>query len=157
MNRSIRKFIVSILMCQMVGIIGAVITMPAITTWYVGLIKPAFNPPSWIFGPVWTLLYLMIGISFFLIWNKKTKIETKQNAFIVFFIQLFLNAIWSPIFFGLKSPLVALLVIVALWISILLTIINFNKISKLASYLLIPYLLWVSFATVLNFSIWQLN
>lgn len=155
MRKKIVKFIVSILLCQMAGIIGVGFTTSAIPVWYDTLIKPSFNPPAWIFGPVWTMLYFLIGLSLFLMWINPTK--KKQKAFIFFFIQLFLNAIWSPVFFGLRSTSMGLIVIIFLWIFIVLTMFHFYKISKISAALLVPYFLWVSFASILNFSIWQLN
>jgi tryptophan-rich sensory protein len=157
MNKNIAKITGSILLCLAAGIIGGLITAPAIPAWYNGLNKPFFNPPPWIFGPVWTLLYILMGIALFLIWDKKGSGTIKQKSLVCFFIQLFLNAIWSPIFFGLHAPLAAFIVIVFLWIAILMTMTGFRKISKTAFWLLVPYLLWVSFASVLNFAIWQLN
>ena len=151
------KFAVSILICQMAGIVGLFFTTSAIPVWYNTLNKPFFNPPSWVFGPVWTILYAMMGISFFLIWTNKSQVPKKRQTIIVFFTQLLLNAIWSPIFFGMRSPFTGLVVIIILWIFILLTMFNFYKISKTAGLLLIPYFIWVSSATILNFSIWQLN
>ncbi len=155
MKKKIITFIASIFTCQMAGIIGVGFTASAIPLWYNTLNKPTFSPPSWIFGPVWTLLYTMMGIALFLIWNEKTR--NSRKALLVFSLQLFLNAIWSPVFFGLRSPFMGLLIITLLWISIILTMVNFYKISKRAAWLLVPYFLWVSFATVLNFSIWRLN
>lgn len=153
--RKTLQFFASILLGQLPGIIGVSSTISAISGWYSTLNKPFFNPPSWIFGPVWTTLYFLMGISFFLIWTDRSK--KKQKAYTFFFIQLVLNAIWSPVFFSLESPFMALFVIAALWIFIVLTIRQFYKISKPAAYLLVPYLFWVSFASILNFSIWQLN
>lgn len=157
MKKKIIQFVVSILVCQMAGIIGVGFTTSAIPLWYSTLNKPSFSPPPWVFGPVWTLLYTMMGIALFLIWTNKIQSEKKQQAILIFSTQLFLNAIWSPIFFGLQSLFIGLIVIILMWIFILLTIIHFSKISKVAAALLMPYLLWVSFATILNFSIWQLN
>lgn len=155
--KKIIKFLVSIFLCQMAGIIGIGFTSAAIPLWYNTLNKPFFNPPAWIFGPVWTLLYIMMGIALFLVWRKETQRQKKRKALLFFGLQLVLNAIWSPLFFGLRSPALGLIIIVFLWISILLTIINFYKLSKTATGLLVPYFVWVSFAAVLNFSIWQLN
>ena len=150
------KLIASIIICQLAGIIGAIFTTPSISGWYTNLNKPFFNPPSWLFGPVWTLLYLLMGISLFFVWNQKKGVKTK-TALIIFAIQLGLNALWSIIFFGLHSPLVAFLEIIVLWLFIILTIIKFFPISKISAYLLIPYLLWVSFAGFLNLFIVRLN
>jgi tryptophan-rich sensory protein len=121
------------------------------------LIKPPFSPPNWIFGPVWTILYTLMGISVYLVWRQGIHNSQVKTALIIFGVQLFLNAIWSPIFFGLRALFVALVVIIILWIAILLTILTFLKISKIAAVLLIPYILWVSLATILNYSLWILN
>ncbi len=157
MKKKILPLLASILVCQMAGLIGVAFTSSAIPIWYATLNKPTFNPPDWVFGPVWTILYTMMGVSLFLIGTSTLPNKKKRVAYSLFFIQLFLNAIWSPIFFGLHSPLLGLMVILLMWISIVLTMIDFYKISKTATVLLAPYLLWVSFATLLNFSIWQLN
>lgn len=151
------KLVISILICNAAGIIGSFFTSPTIPGWYASLVKPGFNPPGWIFGPVWILLYIMMGISLYLIWREG--LEKKQNriAAIMFGIQLILNSAWSIIFFGLHAPLVAFIEIIILWIAIAATIILFYRISKKASYLLLPYILWVSFAAVLNFAIFYLN
>jgi translocator protein len=149
------KLISSIVICQFAGILGSFFTVSSISTWYVTLNKPFFNPPNWIFGPVWITLYLLMGISLYLIWHNNT--NDSKPAWVVFFIQLGLNALWSLLFFGLKSPLLAFIEITFLWLFIVLTILFFYPHSKTASYLLIPYLLWVSFASVLNFSIFYLN
>jgi len=157
MKKKIIPLIVSILTCQLAGIIGAVFTISAIPLWYNNLTKPSFNPPSWIFSPVWTMLYIMMGIALFIVWTTKSKSKEKTEAILIFFLQLSLNALWSPIFFGAQSPFMGLIIIILLWITILITIIKFFKVSKVAGGLLVPYFLWVSFATILNFSIWQLN
>ena len=137
--------------------IGSVFTTSAINTWYTTLQKPFFNPPNWIFGPVWTLLYLMMGISLYLVWVTKTDKKERRQGITFFFIQLVLNVLWSILFFGLQSPAAALIGIIVLWFAILLTIKNFLQISKPAGRLLMPYLAWVSFATILNLSIVFLN
>ena len=149
------KLIVSIIFVELVGILGSFFTIGSISNWYSTLVKPSFNPPSWIFGPVWTILYLMIGVSFYLIWISKTK--QKSKAYWIFAIQLFLNGIWSIVFFGMHQILGALAIIALLWLAIILNMLAFYKISKTAGYLLGPYWIWVSFASVLNFSIWWLN
>ncbi len=152
----ILRLIASILVCQFAGFIGSIFTTPAIPTWYESLRKPFFNPPNWIFGPVWVTLYLLMGISLFLVWRRREdSLQTK--GFILFFIQLILNAFWSVAFFGFKSPFLGLVIIVFLWVAILFTIQHFYKISKPAAILLYPYMVWVSFAMVLNFSLWILN
>ena len=124
--------------------------------WYGNLLKPSFTPPGWLFGPVWTLLYIMIGIAGYFVWTVKDH-SLQKSAFIIYAIQLFFNGIWSWIFFGLHKIDLALLVILILWIFIIFNIFYFYKIKKLSGYLLIPYLLWVSFASILNASIWSLN
>jgi len=148
------KLLLSILICQSAGVIGSFFT---VSTWYLTLNKPFFNPPSWIFSPVWITLYLMMGISLYLIWNRQFKPRQTKIAVTIFGVQLVLNSLWSVIFFGFKLPLLAFVEIIFLWVAILTTIIYFYRISKPASYLLIPYLLWVSFAAVLNFSLVYLN
>ena len=145
------KLIVSIFVCEAAGILGSVFTINSVNTWYTTLNKPFFNPPSWLFGPVWTLLYLLMGISLYLVWEKK-KVNLKW-----FWTQLALNSIWSIIFFGLKNPSIAFVEIVFLWYSIFRTIKDFEKINKIAAILLYPYLFWVSFASVLNLAIVILN
>ncbi len=154
-SRNIIKLISAIIICQLAGIIGSIFTAPATRTWYTTINKPSFNPPSWIFSPVWISLFVLMGISLYLVWIKKSKI--KKKAITIFGIQLGLNALWSILFFGLKSPLAAFIEIIILWIAILMTIVYFRKISKIAAYLLLPYILWVSFAAVLNFSIFWIN
>lgn len=144
-----------IIFCEGVGLIGSVFTFSSIPVWYQALQKPSFSPPNYLFGPVWTFLYAMMGTSFYLIWISKSKL--RQNAINLFLVQLGLNALWSFLFFGLRNPALALAEIIILWIFIFLTIRSFWKISKISSYLLWPYLAWVSFATILNLSIWMLN
>jgi benzodiazapine receptor len=155
--RDIVEAVVSIVVCQGAGLIGSVATFPSIPTWYASLDKPPFNPPNWIFGPVWTTLYTLMGIAAFLVWRKGIRNREVKIALGIFLVQLVLNTLWSVIFFGLNSLAGGLVVIVVLWIAILLSIITFFRISKVAGALLIPYILWVSFATILNFSLWQLN
>jgi tryptophan-rich sensory protein len=151
------KLITSILICQGVGAIGALFTSPAISTWYATTQKPSFNPPNWIFAPAWTFLFLLTGISLYLVWSKGWEDKKIKPAVFVFGIQLILNLFWSLLFFSLQSPLYAFIEIIILWMAILLTINAFYRISKPAAYLLIPYILWVSFAAVLNFAIMTLN
>lgn len=151
------KFIFSILFVQAIGIAGSFFTFTSISDWYPALNKPGFTPPNWIFGPVWTILYLLMGISLFLVWKKGIKNEKVSSALTLFFIQLALNFLWSVIFFGLKMPGLAFFEIVILWIAILIVILKFLKLNKTAAYLLIPYFVWVSFASVLNLFIFLLN
>ena len=151
--KNIWKLVISIVLPFLASAIGGLFTASSVSTWYVDLIKPSFNPPSWIFGLVWTILYLLMGISLYLVWTKKYDKQT----FMIFGVQLFLNALWSILFFGMKLPFYAFIEIVFLWFAILMTIIYFYRINKISAYLLIPYLLWVSFAVVLNFAIFILN
>jgi translocator protein len=151
-----QKLVISVIGCEAVGLLGTPFTMKAIQEWYAFLNKPFFSPPNWLFGPVWTILYLMMGVAIYLIWKEKLTKRT-ELAKKLFLIQLGLNFIWTPIFFGLRSPLMGLIVIVAMWFMILLTIKKFLTINKLAAYLLVPYLMWVSFATILNLAILILN
>ncbi|MBI2405804.1 tryptophan-rich sensory protein [Candidatus Microgenomates bacterium] len=155
MSVKIPQLLLSIGVCLGAGFIGSFFTVSAIPTWYATLNKPIFSPPNWVFAPVWTTLYILMGISLYFVWVSKSKI--KQKVLTLFFIQLGLNALWSILFFGLKNPTLAFIEIVALWITIFLTIKYFYPISKLAAYLLVPYILWVSFASVLNVAIVLLN
>lgn len=156
------KLVIAIAVSEAAGIIGSFFTISAIPTWYAGLVKPALNPPAWVFGPAWTTLYALMGIAAWLVWRQwdqgdpSTRLRVK-TALAIFGLQLFLNAIWSIIFFGLHSPGWALVDIILLWLAIVWTMVVFYKISKPAAYLLVPYLLWVSFASYLNYSIWALN
>ena len=147
----------SIIICQLAGIIGSLFTAPSIPLWYANINKPSFNPPNWVFAPVWTTLYLLMGIALFLVWRKGLKEKDIKIAFAVFIFQLILNSLWSFLFFGLESPFAAFIEIIFLWIAILISIILFSRISKAAAILLIPYILWVGFASVLNFAFWRLN
>ncbi len=154
--REILKLVASVIVCQLAGFLGSLFTTPAIPTWYATLKKPFFTPPHWIFGPVWISLFILMGISLFYVWRRPDHPEFKK-AFIFFFVQLILNVLWSLAFFELRLPLLGLVDIILLWLVILLTIQHFSKVSKFAGVLLLPYLIWVSFATLLNFSLWILN
>ena len=149
------KLIVSVVFVLIIGFLGSIFTSPNINSWYVTLEKPAFNPPNYLFAPVWTVLYIFIGIALYLIWTSKSKYKT--IALWLFFIQLVLNFLWSYIFFSQKLINLAMFEIALLWVVIIACIYYFWKISKLASYLFIPYLLWVSFASILNYYILVLN
>ncbi|MFC2143906.1 TspO/MBR family protein [Candidatus Aenigmatarchaeota archaeon] len=151
------KLIVSIIICQVIGGIGSIFTAPSISTWYTTLAKPWFTPPNWVFAPVWITLFLLMGISLYLIWEKGLKEKRIKTAISIFGIQLALNAIWSIIFFGLQSPFYAFIEIIILWIAILATIISFYKISKPAGLILLPYIIWVTIASSLNYYVWILN
>ena len=164
------KLIIAIVVSELAGIIGSVFTTPSIAGWYATLVRPALNPPAWVFGPVWTTLFALMGISLFLIWREYDKLTLSEVeglvvqrrrqikvALVLFGIQLTLNTLWSIIFFGLHNPGAAFVEIILLWLAILATIIAFAKISKSAAWLLVPYILWVTFAAYLNFAIWGLN
>jgi benzodiazapine receptor len=138
------------------GLLSGLATTDSIDSWYATLNKPSFNPPNYLFGPVWTLLYILMGISLYMIYQT-IKSPVRTTSIILFSVQMVLNLSWSFIFFNAQSPFAALIVIVILWFAILMMIIYFHKLSPAAAYLQIPYLLWVSFATVLNASIWYLN
>jgi tryptophan-rich sensory protein len=155
--KNLLKVLIAIIGCELVGILGTVFTFSAIPNWYNGLTKPFFAPPNWIFGPVWTVLYALMGISVYLIWQLGPKKKKVRTALTFFFAQLALNFFWTPIFFGLKAPLLALFVIICMWIMIGFTIKTFYALSKYAAYLLVPYLLWVTFAMMLNAAIVLLN
>lgn len=147
-----------ILVSASAGVIGSVFTARSVTTWYADLAKPAFTPPGWLFGPVWTVLYIMMGVALYLVWQKSSGGgRDVVPAVVLFFTQLLLNAAWSVIFFGEREIFIALVEISVLWVLVLLTVISFWRVTPVAGVLLLPYLLWVGFAAVLNHSIWQLN
>ncbi len=151
------RLILSIAICQLAGFIGSIFTAAAIPTWYASLNKPSFTPPNWLFSPVWITLYIMMGVSLFLVWRERNDSIHAKPALVTFGAQLVLNVFWSIAFFGLKSPIAGLIVIIALWIAIFATILRFRKVSELASMLLIPYIVWVTFAAILNFALFHLN
>jgi benzodiazapine receptor len=153
----IAKGIGAVAICEAAGILGSLFTTPKIATWYQTLILPSFAPPSWVFAPVWTTLYLLMGISLFLILRERQKKIPISRPISIFAIQLALNVLWSYLFFGLQSPLLGLIGIIVLWVAIVLTIREFDRISRPAAYLLLPYIVWVTIAAVLNYSIWALN
>lgn len=124
--------------------------------WYASLKKPSWNPPGWIFGPVWTVLYAMMAVAAWLVW-RRGGFAAQRRALTLFLVQLALNAAWSPLFFGLHWPGVAFAEIVLLWLAIVATVAAFRPVSRVATFLLMPYLLWVTFASVLNFTLWRLN
>ncbi|MGB5030019.1 MAG: TspO/MBR family protein, partial [Chitinophagaceae bacterium] len=128
-----------------------------VESWYQTIARPTWNPPGWLFGPVWTTLYVMMGISLFLVWKEDTSVELKKIGIALFAVQLVLNFFWSFIFFNQHQIGWALVEIIAMWVFILLTIFAFAQVNKAAAWLLVPYISWVSFATILNFTIWQLN
>ncbi len=155
--QKIIKIVLVVLVCVSVGFLSGLVTEDSVTTWYATLQKPFFNPPNWIFAPVWTLLYIMMGISAGLVWTSNAAEKTVKKALGFFAVQFILNALWSYLFFGLHNPMLALVEIILLWLMIWETYNQFKKIDKIAAYLLIPYLAWVSFAMLLNASIWYLN
>jgi translocator protein len=154
---NVLKLIISVGLTLLVGFSSSFFTVTEIGSWYQTIQKPSWNPPNWIFGPVWTTLYVLMGISFFLIWRSEKAGKIKRIAVILFTIQLVLNFFWSFIFFNQHQIGIAFAEITALWLMILFTILAFARISKPAAWLLVPYISWVSFAAILNFTIWQLN
>ena len=155
--QKILKIILVVVVCVTIGYLSGMVTRDSIITWYPTLVKPVFNPPNWIFAPVWTLLYVMMGIAAGLVWTSNSDEQTTKKAIGFFAIQFGLNALWSYLFFGLHNPLLALIEIFLLLLMIFETYVQFKKIDKVAGMLLLPYLAWVSFATFLNASIWWLN
>jgi benzodiazapine receptor len=151
------KLLASVVACQLAGALGAVFTRSAIPSWYAALKKPWFTPPNWLFGPAWVALYLLMAIAAWQVWQKGLPHPGVRAALAAFVGQLLLNALWSPVFFGLRSPLAGAVVIVLLWLAILLTIALFWKVSRPAALLLLPYLIWVGYASALNISIYLLN
>ncbi|NYZ78465.1 tryptophan-rich sensory protein [Candidatus Micrarchaeota archaeon] len=151
------KLAASVVICLLAGFIGSFFTTPSIPTWYASLAKPAFNPPNWLFAPVWTLLYILMGVAFFLVWRKSAKNKNFKISAALFALQLFLNASWSLVFFGMRNIGGALAVIILLWLAILANIVWFWRSSHAAAALLIPYIAWVSFAAFLNYFVWMLN
>lgn len=151
------KFIIAVAIPLLVGSLSGFFTVTGVESWYQTIEKPSWNPPNWIFGPVWTTLYIMIGIALFLVWKEDTSEELKKIAFNLFAVQLILNFFWSFIFFTQQQPGWALVEIIAMWFFILMTIFAFAQVNKTAAWLLVPYISWVSFAIILNYTIWQLN
>jgi len=152
-----KRLTISLLLPQLAGLFGVIFTSTAIPTWYATLEKPIFSPPNWIFGPMWTLLYVLMGVSVYLIWQQCGKKKGVENRLYLFWTHLVFNAFWSVIFFGLKNIALALVCILIIWGMIAWMMASFWKIDKRASLLLIPYFLWVSFASALNVSILVLN
>jgi benzodiazapine receptor len=150
------KLIISCGLCLAVGLVGSFFTN-SLSGWYQNLQKPPFNPPSWVFAPVWTILYLLMGVSAFLVWRSGPVTTAVKFALTCFLVQLAFNALWTPLFFLLRTPLAALVDIILLWFAIVATIISFHKVSTPAAILLAPYIIWVSFAAVLNAAICILN
>jgi len=155
------KLVISLALPQLAGLIGSVFTSSAIPSWYRELARPELAPPNWVFGPVWTTLFVLMGIALYLVWKQWAVLpwtrSQKRLAITVFGTQLVLNTLWSIIFFGLRNPGAAVIEIAVLWLAIAANIYMFAKVSKPAAWLLVPYLLWVSFASYLNYAIWRLN
>ncbi len=153
--KNVSKFLISMAPPFLAAAIGSIFTASSVSNWYQTLQKPFFNPPGWIFVPVWTLLFFLIGCSLYLVWQSDK--EGKKKAYLIFGIQLVLNVLWSALFFGLQNPGFAFAEITILWIFIIWNMVIFRKFSSVAAWLLVPYLLWVSFAAYLNLSIFRLN
>jgi tryptophan-rich sensory protein len=151
------KFIIALVACQLAGLIGSVFTAGSIDTWYVTLNRPSYAPPNGVFGPVWITLYVLMGIAAFLVWRRGLQYPGVKEGLLAFLLQLVLNTCWSIAFFGLRSPLAGLVVIVILWIEILITMIYFFRVSRNAGLLMLPYIAWVSFAAALNYGFFALN
>ncbi|MDD3531182.1 MAG: tryptophan-rich sensory protein [Candidatus Pacebacteria bacterium] len=156
MNNTL-KLIISVAVSELAGVIGTVFTVSSIPTWYAALTKPVLNPPAWVFGPVWTLLYALMGVALFLVWKNGFDRRGVKIAVGIFACQLILNTLWSIIFFGLHALGTAFVEIIFLWFSIVATIWTFAKVSQPAAWLLVPYIAWVSFASYLNYALWALN
>ncbi|MBC7914151.1 MAG: tryptophan-rich sensory protein [Pyrinomonadaceae bacterium] len=154
------KNLIALIICVAIplitGGIAGIVTSSNIKTWYAYLIKPEFNPPNWLFGPVWTILYILMGISLFIIWKQPAN-KQRNTAIKVFFVQLILNFAWSFIFFNYHQTGIALIEIFVLWLAILMMIVSFYRLNRWSAYIQFPYLAWVTFASVLNASIWYLN
>jgi len=157
MKKKIFVVILAIAICEAIGSIGSIFTIPAIGSWYAGLVKAPLNPPNWIFGPVWTLLFALMGVAAFMVWRRGYEKPPVRAALGVFVLQLALNVLWSVLFFGAHAPGAAFVDIIVMWLAILWTIIVFRKIDRASAWLLLPYILWVSFAVYLNFSVMVLN
>lgn len=155
--RTVAGLFISILIAQVPGLLGAYATAASVRTWYPTLDKPWFTPPNWLFGPAWTTLYTLMGIAAYLVWRQGWSEGAVKLALVAYTAQLLLNAAWSPVFFGLQAPLPGLVVIVLLWVAIVVSIVWFFRVSNAAAWLMVPYLLWVTYATALNFEIWRLN
>jgi benzodiazapine receptor len=151
------RLILSIIICQLAGIIGSIFTASSVASWYPALVKPSFTPPGFYIGLIWIALFTLMGISLFLIWRETTGNLAARIALYFFAAQLIVNVLWSMAFFSLRSPISGLVVIAFLWVLIIITIIKFWLINRSAALLLIPYIIWVNFAAYLNYTIWRLN
>lgn len=154
---NILKLIISVTIPLLVGGLSGFFTVTGVESWYQTIDRPSWNPPNWIFGPVWTALYILMGVALFLVWKDKSAGGVKKFALLLFVVQMLLNFFWSIIFFSLQQPGWAFAEIVLLWLFILITIFAFARLNNMAAWLLVPYVSWVSFAAILNFTIWQLN
>lgn len=157
MKKRVFNIGIAVGVCLLIGFLSSFATQSSVNDWYLTLNKPSFNPPNWIFAPVWTILYIMMGVAAGIVWAKGFHHIWVKTALYHFGFQLLFNSLWSIVFFGFKNPFWALLIILILLILILLTIKWFKVVSKTAAYLLIPYFLWVCFATMLNYRIWEMN
>ncbi|HBU78004.1 MAG TPA: sensory protein TspO [Muricauda sp.] len=157
MKKRIVYITISVLVCLAIGFLSSIATQSSVNDWYVTLNKPSFTPPNYLFAPVWTALYIMMGVAAGIVWSKGYHHIWVKTALYHFVFQLLLNALWSIVFFGLKNPLGGMVVILALLTMIILTIKWFGVISKPAALLMVPYVLWVAFASALNYKIWELN
>jgi tryptophan-rich sensory protein len=155
--KSIIRLLLSLVLCLGVGIIEGVVTRPEIAVWYAGLVKPSWTPPPVVFPIAWTLLYALMALSFWRLWNSETRIRERTQAMTLFLIQLALNALWSPVFFGFHGTRTALVVIMALLVAIAATIRAAFRVDRLAAWLLVPYLLWVAYATTINIGVVAMN
>ncbi len=155
--KSIIRLLLSLVLCLGVGIIEGVVTRPEIAVWYAGLVKPSWTPPPIVFPIAWTLLYALMAVSFWRLWNSQTRIRERTQAMTLFLIQLALNALWSPVFFGFHGTRTALVVIMALLVAIAATIRAAFRVDRLAAWLLVPYLLWVAYATTINIGVVAMN
>jgi benzodiazapine receptor len=151
------KIVLGIVLCELAGVVGSVFTFPSIGTWYASLEKPGFNPPNWLFAPVWIVLYALMGVSLGLVWNKGVGDRRARVGMMVFGVQLVLNVLWSVVFFGAESLIYGWGIIVVLWFAIAFTIVLFYRVNKVAGLLLVPYICWVTVATILNYYLWILN
>lgn len=155
--KNIFKLILSIAVPLLIGFTASLFTVTGVGSWYQSIQKPSWNPPNWVFGPVWTTLYILMGIAFYLIWTSANHEKEKRKAISLFILQLVANFFWSFIFFNQHQVALAFAEILVLWLLILFTIFSFARINKAAAWLMVPYISWVSFAAILNFTIWQLN
>jgi len=156
-NQNFKKFFIALDVTFLTALIGSVLTMPAIATWYQTINKPSFTPPNWLFGPAWTILFLLMAISWFLILKNGTASKYYKTANYIFITQLLLNIFWSFLFFYIQSPFLAMLEVIAFWLILILNFDYFYRINKKAAWLFVPYIAWVSFAAFLTYSVWRLN